>query len=400
MKDNERQFEDFVARIKFDDTADPNHRDRLERDLLSALKKGTARQGVIWRTIMKSQITKVAGAAAVILIAVLAIPITDKLAAPAWAIDQTIDALSKFNAIHFSGTVVDEHGNETTFEAWARADSEQTAADCLRMETTMGKVQVVWQNRGYEYDPQTQIVYVTESCGPPISPWLGARLLEFLKEFTIDWDERYGKDAATGRERVFVTCSHPAAPDPRSWWFEFDVESKLPVSLKQWENMTRQGPPKWYARSITYLEDLPDELFDFKIPESAEVVAKNPMLINELGDPNTGMLVGDMTEQEACEEIVRRYWSAVIEGKWEIVALLHPTASAESWRRKYSRSPEELVETGTPYQEEGCSLARIVPCTLRFAGSAATKIYVVVLLRQIDGEHSCVIARTCPSGSG
>ncbi|MHC4647062.1 MAG: LolA family protein [Planctomycetota bacterium] len=399
MTDYEKEFENLVRDIKFDDAPDSHHRDRLEQKLLGALEKQTSRQVAMWRTIMKSQIIKVAGVAAIILIGVLAIAITDRLASPAWAIDQAIDALRKFNAIGFSGAVVDNDGNQTTFEAWARADSEQAAADCLRMETSTGQVQVVFQNRRYEYDPQTQIVYVTEGYGRPISPWPGARLLEFLKEFTIDWDQRYGKDAATGRDRVFVTCSHPAAPGPRSWWFEFDVESKLPVSIKQWENMTRQGPPRFYVKSITYLEDLPDELFDFKIPEGAEVVAKNPMLMDELADPNAGMLVVNMTEEEACEEIVRRYWSAVIEGKWEIVALLNPTESAESWRQKYSLSPEEIVETGRPYQQEGCDSARIVPCTLRFAGSAATKINVLVMFREIDGERSCVIARTYPSES-
>jgi len=400
MTDYEKEFENFVRQINFDDTPDPNKRDRLQQRLLCALSNHTPRQIGMWRILMKSKITKLATAAAIIVIAVAGISLLDRSTSKAWAIDQTIDALRKFNAIHFSGTLVAEDGNETTFEAWARADSEQTAADCLRMETSSGQIQVVWHHRRYEYDPQTQIVYVTESHGPPISPWLGSRLVEFLKDFTIDWDESYGKDAATGRDRVFVTCSHPAAPDPRSWWFEFDVESKLPVSLKQWENMTRQGPPRICATSITYLEDLPDDVFEFKIPEGAQVVAKNPVLVDELEDPNTGMLVGNMTDEQACEEIVRRYWRAVIEGKWDTVALLHPTASAESWRHKYSRAPEEIVEIGRPYQEEGCRLTRIVPCTLKFDLSTARKIHVVVLLREIARQRSCVIARTCPSGSG
>ena len=39
MNDNEKQFEDFVSDIKFDDTPDPDHRDRLEQNLLSAMAK-------------------------------------------------------------------------------------------------------------------------------------------------------------------------------------------------------------------------------------------------------------------------------------------------------------------------------------------------------------------------
>jgi len=39
MNDNERQFEDFVRQIKLDDTPDPDHRDKLEQDLLHVLAK-------------------------------------------------------------------------------------------------------------------------------------------------------------------------------------------------------------------------------------------------------------------------------------------------------------------------------------------------------------------------
>jgi len=71
MKDNERQFEDFVASITFDDTPDANHRDKLEQELLRTLAKQAPRQTSVWKIIMKSPITKIAVAAAIILIAVL-----------------------------------------------------------------------------------------------------------------------------------------------------------------------------------------------------------------------------------------------------------------------------------------------------------------------------------------
>ncbi len=39
MNDNERQFGNFVSNIKFDDTPDSSHRDKLEKDLLHVLAK-------------------------------------------------------------------------------------------------------------------------------------------------------------------------------------------------------------------------------------------------------------------------------------------------------------------------------------------------------------------------
>jgi len=71
MNDNERQFEDFVSNIKFDDTPDSGHRNKLEQDLLRVLTKQPRHKEQslkIWRIIMKSRITKLAMAAAVLIV--------------------------------------------------------------------------------------------------------------------------------------------------------------------------------------------------------------------------------------------------------------------------------------------------------------------------------------------
>jgi len=244
----------------------------------------------IWRMIMNKPITKLATAAAVILIGMLAITFLDKTVTPAWAIEDTIELLAGLNGMHFTGTLLDEEGKEVSFEAWARANEEQTASNHLRIETETGAIQVVSGDKRYQYDPATAIVKLTEGYGAAMSPWPGADFFESLKEIVLDWNETYGKDPATGRDRVFVTCSHPAAPSPRSFWFEFDVESKLPVSVKQWENMRREGRPGINVKSLIFFETLPDELFDFKIPEGAEVIPALAERNEKLQDRPAGKL--------------------------------------------------------------------------------------------------------------
>jgi outer membrane lipoprotein-sorting protein len=74
MNDKERQFEKFVRGIKFDDAPDYSHRDKLEQDLLTVIKKQPRQKDQlfeIWRMIMKTKIAKLASAA-VIIIAVIA----------------------------------------------------------------------------------------------------------------------------------------------------------------------------------------------------------------------------------------------------------------------------------------------------------------------------------------
>ncbi|MHC4215041.1 MAG: LolA family protein [Planctomycetota bacterium] len=347
---------------------------------------------------MKNRMTKLGTAAAIVIIALLGITFLDKVATPAWAIEETIELLRGFNAIHFSGTTQGEDGREISLEGWARANDEQTASNHLRLETETGQIDVVSGSQRYQYDPATHTVQITEGYGPAMSPWVGADFFESLKKFTLDWNETYGKDPATDRDRVFVTCSHPAAPDPRSWWFEFDVESKLLVSMKQWENMTRQGTPRIYAKSITFLEDLPDELFHFETPEGAKTVTGLQDRMNKLQDPNAGMPVENMTEDQACVEIAGCYWKAVIEKDWQTVALLHPIATADAWENKFSgNNLKRIVEIKEAYQEDKCKSGKIVPCTIEFDDGDTKTIHIIILLREIDSQRSCVIAGTWSS---
>ncbi len=77
MFKDESEFKKIIARLNIDTEPNPAHRETLRRRMLSVFNK-TAQQsqkpttplGVLWRTIMKSPITKIA-AAAVIIIAVL-----------------------------------------------------------------------------------------------------------------------------------------------------------------------------------------------------------------------------------------------------------------------------------------------------------------------------------------
>ncbi|MFC1676945.1 outer membrane lipoprotein carrier protein LolA [Planctomycetota bacterium] len=350
---------------------------------------------IIRTKIMKSKITKLATAAAIILAVVLSVTVLDKTTAPVWAIEETIEILEDFNAIHFLGTTLDKDNREVGLEGWARANEEQTASNHLRLETATGQIVVVVETTSYRYDPNTNVVHITEGYVAAIKPWIGAEFLESLNGFVLDWEETYGKDPATNRDRVFVTCSHPAAPGPRSWWFEFDIESKLLVSFKQWENMTREGTPNFNIKSITFFEDLPDELFDFEIPEGAEIVDATSERINKLLEQNAGMLVENMTEEQACKEIARRYWQAVIDQNWQAVAMLRPIATAEDWKNKYSSSIfEEIIEIGEPYHEDGCKLGKIVSCTIRFDNNVTRTVNMIILFKEVESQKSCIIAGT------
>lgn len=72
MSDYERELQNFVRGVKFDDTPDYGHRDKLEQNLLVALARSRRQQDAplnTWRIIMRSRTTKLCAAAAVLIAA-------------------------------------------------------------------------------------------------------------------------------------------------------------------------------------------------------------------------------------------------------------------------------------------------------------------------------------------
>jgi hypothetical protein len=285
MNDNEKQFEDFVRQIKFDDTPDYSHRDELEKDILAALAKQT-RQQEVWRIIMKSKMTKFAAAAVIILIGIFSITLWDRSTTPAWAIEDTAKALDRFNAIYISGVVgipIGKFGggedlvlreDETmTVDMWAQANKKRTKSANIRMETGDGAVGAVYNMTTYMYDPEKKTVQIESGEGIRLNPWPSGDFLLRVHEMDIpDLKVIYGKDGTTGRDHAFLTLSNPC--QRQSWWLEIDLETNLPVRAKGWNNTRREGIPSMDMQRIVYFHVLPDEMFEFEIPEGATVIDK------------------------------------------------------------------------------------------------------------------------------
>ncbi len=247
----------------------------------------------LWRIIMKSPLVKIAAAAVLVIACVTGVFIFSRTSGAAWAIEQSINALDRYRAISMEGweserTWREDGGLELMpSRSWAVANEEQTMVEKYRTEVDGFLILTTNGRKTWRYDPNTNTVrienrpYVASEC------WFGSRLLEQLKDgrdkglFT-HWEVTYGKDPATGKRRVFLKIAwlDGRYNGPRSLWIEFDMESMLLVGLKQWENANWDGPATLIAEKIKYYENLPDELFEFEIPEGATVVYES----NDKGD--------------------------------------------------------------------------------------------------------------------
>jgi tetratricopeptide (TPR) repeat protein len=236
-----------------------------------------------WRTIMKSRITKFA-AAVVIIIGVL-VGINMLNGTPAWAIEQTVQALKNIQTIIISGTTVyyDSNGvpDYKPFKCWIKLD-DKNGNLLIRVESPR-EIVVVQGNKVYYRRPGSNTVKIFEGqtiqnlkfCYKvmELSPWLNGRILQTLKPLADDWQEKYGKDEKTSRDCVFVNCSYKQLS--ASFWFVFDIESKRIVEAKHWSNPDYKEPVNLYADSFVYNEDIPDETFNFEIPDGARVIYQN-----------------------------------------------------------------------------------------------------------------------------
>lgn len=231
---------------------------------------------------MKSQVTKLATAAVIIVAVVFFVTILNNSTSTVWAIEQSIEALSRYNAILVEGSesFLGENGQlqMRDMKAWAVANEDQTKVEKERHDVDGVPTLITNGRETWRYDPQTNTVIKNRPYGTP-EHWIGSRFFEQLNAFRDagvinDWEVTYGKDPVTGRQRAFLTVAwlDKRYNGPRSMWFEFDVESKLVVSMKQWENSNWEGPPRIVSEKITYYENLPDELFEFEIPEGATVI--------------------------------------------------------------------------------------------------------------------------------
>lgn len=289
-----------------------------------------------WRQIMKSKTTRYA-AAAIITVAVL-IGLNVFTATPAWALDQTIEALRDITGIYFCGTTNYSGRPQESFKIWVRPNSmDASISGDFKLLEGDNHISVASekQNMTYVYtqDPGRDVVYITKGLNRHCQPFPTSNLFRQLKDGAKNWKERYGKDPETGRDSVFVTCEGFAVNTARYWQFEFDLETKYPVRASVWFTSDYSGQPHFDFTTITYNPDMPDDLFAFKIPPDAQVVDCDRIrqLIDE--GPGCGIDVSNLSIEDACRKTAQAYWQAVAEKNVQAIQHIRPLAVGGQWEQ-------------------------------------------------------------------
>lgn len=351
-----------------------------------------------WRIIMKSRTAKLA--AAIIVIVIAGMSFFGRFTTPAWAIDQTIEALRNIRGIYLSGVARYPGEPECSFEIWARPHStDASISGDFRLVEGEHHISIAIEKQNltfvYTQEPGRDAVYITEGLNRSCNPFLTSDLFEQLKKMARNWKEEYGTDPETGRECVFVTFEGPPVNTARYWEFEFDVETKFPVRGGVWRDESREGQPHFDYRNIIYDPEMPEDLFDFDIPEGTQVIdcRKVRKIIN--ADPDCGTAVDNLTVDQACVKVVKEYWQAVIEEDRAKIEKIRPLAVGSGWEQAaaaYEKNkPESLVNiSGMNHLNDPGTFAEVTCIIKTNEGKTAESVLNVEVRQTTRGKIGVV----------
>jgi outer membrane lipoprotein-sorting protein len=388
MTNHEKEFENFVRQIEFDDAPDSRHRDELERKLLLELKRRPSAQTPAWRTIMKSRMIRFAAAAVIVIVVLGGVTFWPGggsgngkwwLGSPAaWGQD-IINSLEKVEALVYRvrTVFVGTYGSTHISGNWSRCYKARSG----RREDTYYDDKLVgiqWNvpdgdgeiryDVSFEYECYT--VHRYEGGGHGRDP---VSLLRFYVDLFIQGkaDRELGTQIFEGRECVgFEISASKYGSNPDEWidrmWF--DVDTKLPVRIEK-HGRPVTGHPE---QTFTFIEDefeyyaqVPAEMFTPEIPEgfvnthpdqiraAREKEEKGEMPFAEVPPRLKEEVIAAFKEAEVVT--YREYLEQVdAEGSWSLSGCADRVyASRHEWRIDYYLKDEQLQRTEWYVVEKG-----------------------------------------------
>jgi outer membrane lipoprotein-sorting protein len=291
MNDNERQFEQFVRGINFDDRSDPGHRNGLEEKLLRVLSRRPRQKWSLqtWRILMKNRVTKLAAAAVIILAIITGIVELGKPLGASVAFAAAMDNIKQartfscneiFHATYQDGEKdgkyllkqkwmfkePDRERHETLTSPWPRYVGETTIMDYGKRRQLLlrpAEKTAILNDMSSDYD-------IDDKTGELKLTQLNTRLRDRLLEWSAGAVEDHGSVELDGRTVRMLQSQK----DKRVTTVWIDPETNFPVQIElKWTDQSRE--PVVYS-SIQIDTELNDDLFSLEPPKGFIVEVEDP----------------------------------------------------------------------------------------------------------------------------
>ncbi len=349
----------------------------------------------IWRIIMKSKITKYAAAAVVLIALGLSITLFDKTITPAYAIEQTIEALQKARNVH--GIWIDRKGRRVN--TWGKIDPDTGKISKMRLEYEDGGLYIIAD--GHTYLEDDGIIAFKEDEFMRAG-FIFNNFIDVLAQNASWHDEIVIKKQFSEefrREVIVVDAKQP--------WKHIkvvlDTDTKRPIKISiPWTEDLSDSLD--HTELIEYDVDLSEEIFDYEVGPDTLILG-NDLARKLLNDPGYGIAYNDEDGlQQVCEKIAEEFLRAEIDRDFEMIKQLHPSYLGFYGSTKYIGKEldnvanyngriVEVLSFDKAYEGKN-SKTMLIPCRVvrEHKGQRHERVVgLYIYLRNHDGRKSVVV---------
>ncbi len=328
--------------------------DALQAHEKSKKTKPAAIQPNVWRIIMKSKITKLVTAAAVILLVLFGITVLDKSATPAYAIEQTIEASHSVRYLHIKA-ITPSHEDQPV-DAWLEFSQDGQLKNMrLNLPDWVslggGPREVIWKdNTKQDWVKDKNILLVTtgdetsaaemlrmiENLDPKLAV---TRLQEKQEQGKVELEISEPTDKA---EQIVVTATSTKKDDSSFQRMVLYIDqATLLVNAKELYKL-RDGQYE-HMKTLEfheYNQPIDTKMFTFEnIPDDVEHIDLTTI----------GLAQGDLSDEEIAVEVVRQFLDALIAKNYDKASKLFPRVPAGKIKELFGElNIIRIVSVGEP----------------------------------------------------
>ncbi len=373
-------IERLIRQLRY--RARPEVHDRILGNVLQALNKSkekrmAATQPNIWRTIMKSKITKLAAAAAMIIIAALGISLLQNSATTAYAIEQTIEAGQDVRYLHFYH-YASLDSNTLDREAWLEYDNsgqiKNTRVNWYNQPS--GDMVVVWKEGRTQYWTKKEKTLLffedeiyTKKCVSFAKRYDPTRTVENMYNLEKKGDVEIEIQESPDKSKpIILTCTwlpntfitEGTSPQMREIVF-VDQVTKLVTSIELYKLIDDKyvGCGVWkYPDYDTLFEP---GLFDLEGEVPADVKRLDLMTLD------IGLEQTDLTDKEIAVKVVSSFLQALIEKDYDRAIKIYgyeDPDEKEGLHKKFEKlNIVRIISVGDPVYPRHATWGQLeVPC--------------------------------------
>jgi len=381
-------------------SASPETRDRIWREVLLAQEQSGKTESVLvrpnlWRTIMKSPISKLIAAAVVIIAALPLMFFFTRGATPAYALEQTIEANHTIKTIHLRIVENGQHVEHNEFsDCWIKYDDAGLVSNfrCNFYEDGEDRAYAVWNEGVLKiWRPSQNVViiirvndmekywehFAKEYDPKLIFQWLYVSRGNETNHLQID-------EPAEESNSIYVTATHSA--DKTRLKLIIDPKTKLVKKLSRYRLGEKEDQLDTQIEVLAYNQSIDPSMFELSgIPDDA-------LLIDQV-DQLVGLEQGNLTNDEIVVKVVRETLEATIAKDYEKVSRLMegvPGDTVEEFiKEEFDAKLVRVISIGQPEPHERSGYHIYVPCEIEVENDERGKwtVHIVAMTEFINYQE-------------